>query len=1237
MRAEGEQGETARTTSGRGRYIQRTLPYFTVERQGKGSEEETCGRGVGGGGGGRGAGRGGGRGRGRGGGGSMALLYGAGSSLASSLFHDAIDAYTSISAASWALRYTSMDEEEAVCRLSQWSDTCALSDQEAFKVHWAEIESLQVVEKYSSDAHLQTYPTLAWALVPVYNLPNLTASDPPLILTRELLADIFYSRITRWDDERIAQLNPALVNAGKLPAADIRVVVTPEGLGTTDVFQRALAKFDQRTVGSFSGPAWANASVHTCATAEHTSYLCVMNSAFSIGYATLSEVMDLSLPAVSIQEAASGVVVSASPQSVRDALLELNSNFEDGGSGSKGLTMDLTGAISSAAWPICGITYLVMSTNISTALGGDQDRCDQIGAISAFWLWFFTSDAVIIQTQAKGYVELSPLMRQLIVDRLEADILCNGVRVHTGRQVVRGAGADWVRSDLLKFISSYERSIVSYEASGVNTARSQVEAGTLDYGIVHDDELTAGLAGTALVVIPYRIVGLAVAYSLCDVASDEPCALAEETLVLDLNVLAAVLSGNLTRWLDPRLVALNPWMDVEPHASVIGAHREIVLIGEAATSDTSDLLMHKIRRHVPSATLDAFAQGGRASIRPSSRHVRVGIRAQPFSLGVVPLSDELGDLSLAPIVSPFDSTLLTIPSAQSISACVDTSGGEPLPTHDELTPWHVEDNTVPACYPIADTVVVVTRRDYTREECATGQSTLAFLTWLLQKEVDLPHPYMPSYMDLVGPELVMPRLNWITCAGVSIAESLIDRKPMGVAVKVIVYVPASLRILFLIFAAGIFAWHRKTATVKTAQRRFLFITALGCVMLLCVGVVDVFDFDDSMAVAGVPLGQPGRYPTLDIRCRVQVWCFFVGHTLVYAPLVTKLWRVTVLLINPEMRDVRVRAWQFIKYVGALVLVDVILLVAWMLVAPPFYRVESFLSEGAGDAQIWHASCDILPSGSIGFALALFIKQMALIGFGIRLCNRARRLDKAYSDAQSMSFLLSGHMERSATLICLGWFLWPFVQSGTPVGFFLLKWLTQLAGVLSTTFFIFIWRLDMLVDELRCQGKGCLPKRTISSSPLSSVTTPLPSRSARSPDTCLRSCHPWFSSTRVSPHHNEPALEVNNNGTCSFRRATNCKMPQFSNPPSLTNGKSVSNDTKLAHSSLRVVQENHESTRSTSMPEAAASELEELREDITELRSRNLDLSINNGKLLARIEELEEALGTTASGHEVSSA
>ncbi len=86
------------------------------------------------------------------------------------------------------------------------------------------------------------FPTVLGAVVLTYNLPGVTQT---LKLTPDVIADIYLGRVTKWNDQRIASLNPGVA----LPNDDIIVVHRSDGSGTTFVFTDYL---------SAVSPAWAS-------------------------------------------------------------------------------------------------------------------------------------------------------------------------------------------------------------------------------------------------------------------------------------------------------------------------------------------------------------------------------------------------------------------------------------------------------------------------------------------------------------------------------------------------------------------------------------------------------------------------------------------------------------------------------------------------------------------------------------------------------------------------------------------------------------------------------------------------------------------------------------------------------------------------------------------------------------------------------------------------------------------
>jgi phosphate transport system substrate-binding protein len=102
-----------------------------------------------------------------------------------------------------------------------------------------------------SKAKLIHIPTVLGAVVPIFNVPGVSN----LRFSPDVLAGIFLSKITYWNDPRIARDNPGV----KLPNQKIVVVHRSDGSGTTYIFTDYLSKISREWAsgpGKGTSPSW---------------------------------------------------------------------------------------------------------------------------------------------------------------------------------------------------------------------------------------------------------------------------------------------------------------------------------------------------------------------------------------------------------------------------------------------------------------------------------------------------------------------------------------------------------------------------------------------------------------------------------------------------------------------------------------------------------------------------------------------------------------------------------------------------------------------------------------------------------------------------------------------------------------------------------------------------------------------------------------------------------------------
>jgi phosphate transport system substrate-binding protein len=95
-------------------------------------------------------------------------------------------------------------------------------------------------------------PTVMGAVVIIYNLQGVTQA---VKFTPDVIADIFLGKVTKWNDARLASVNPGVA----LPATDIIVVHRADGSGTSFAFTDYLSKVSpewQQKVGKGPSVNW---------------------------------------------------------------------------------------------------------------------------------------------------------------------------------------------------------------------------------------------------------------------------------------------------------------------------------------------------------------------------------------------------------------------------------------------------------------------------------------------------------------------------------------------------------------------------------------------------------------------------------------------------------------------------------------------------------------------------------------------------------------------------------------------------------------------------------------------------------------------------------------------------------------------------------------------------------------------------------------------------------------------
>jgi phosphate transport system substrate-binding protein len=210
----------------------------------------------------------------------------------------------------------------------------------------------QLAKSTSPIVHI---PTVLGAVVVTYNLPGL---EKGLKLTGAVIAELFLGTITKWNDPKIAALNPGK----KLPDVAVLSVHRSDGSGTTGIFTDYLSKVSpewKSAVGQGSAVNWkgglggkGNEGVTGI----------VKQTPGAIAYVELIYAENNGLPYAAVENSAKKFVlpeVKSVSAAAAGAMKSMPADFR----------LSITNSDGKDAYPISGFTYLLVYSNLPKEKG----------------------------------------------------------------------------------------------------------------------------------------------------------------------------------------------------------------------------------------------------------------------------------------------------------------------------------------------------------------------------------------------------------------------------------------------------------------------------------------------------------------------------------------------------------------------------------------------------------------------------------------------------------------------------------------------------------------------------------------------------------------------------------------------------------------------------------------------------------------------------------------------------
>jgi phosphate transport system substrate-binding protein len=252
-------------------------------------------------------------------------------------------------------------------------------------------------------ADLLQFPTVMGAVVPIVNIPGVTADE--LKLTGDVLADIYAGKIVKWNDPKIEALNSGI----KLPSIAIAPVYRAEASGTSFVWTSYLSAVSpdwKSSVGANTSVKWpagtgAKGNDGVAATVGHTRG--------ALGYVENAYATQNHLTTVQLRNK-SGAFVKPTMEAFTAAAASAD------WAGAPNFAVSLIDQGGATAWPIVSPTFILLPKD-------PKDAAKSLDVMK-FFDWCFKSGAPI--AQQLDYIPLPTSVAEQVRAAWHKDVMVNG-------------------------------------------------------------------------------------------------------------------------------------------------------------------------------------------------------------------------------------------------------------------------------------------------------------------------------------------------------------------------------------------------------------------------------------------------------------------------------------------------------------------------------------------------------------------------------------------------------------------------------------------------------------------------------------------------------------------------------------------------------------------------------------------------------------------------------------------
>jgi len=958
---------------------------------------------------------------------SATSLEGAGSNLAKTLYQEAIVSYlsTSLDSSKLQITYVALGSTQGTCRVENYAKECATGDtRQPHDVDFAASDSILSENEYEEYEDLQMFPTVAVAVVPIYNLPFLN-SDEHLILTADILAQIYLMNITHWSDPQILAVNPNLQLSTKshqnLP---IKVCGRQDSSGTSKIFTSYISTASRVTdfsqIGVSTLPNWRPGTNLVVSQAQMAAFVFQQNGA--IGYLGLGDAHLYGVSIASIQKP-DGNVVAPSAESLAYAVSEYGMSFGNNGDLPFHFTADLLNAKTALSWPIASYTYLVMRKNFTRFGGTCQNRYETV----KFWYWFYTSQTSHLLANLYGFVPLSDSAKTLITNRLQTDIYCNGYEVF--KQVPPppiDIGLTPFFYENMNFMFEALYLAISPESSfNIRFVNQTSPVGLFDVVLVKDLPYTISslLPQSNFVSFPFAAVSFCFLYNICGPENQDcfPGASTINTLALNGALIFKILAGEVRKWNDSQILLSNPHFSNYLH--------NITVVMSVTMYEELSILNFVFPGSTPSFVFNPSVEN--VKIVQTEMEAMLFVLNVPYTITFLHFNSYLETISSVPLYqNPLQISTIARPDGTPLSPSIDTIMPCTFDTYiPKLNKYNLVTSRNQGCYPLTVSYQFITKMHYVDPRCdpaSQAHQNANFLSWVFKRGV-LTSAYSLSMIlplfsitDQVYKK-TQEQLLLITCNGMSILQKNSNYNYISTWAVPLAWVLSSA----VSFSGACFAFwlykNRLHKVVKFSQPEFMCLILFGAV-LITFSLVPLAHDDTGIeyySLDGI-LNLEAWNQKLDNACKTVPWLYLTGFSLEFSALFAKSLRLKKIFLAKSLRRIRITVKDMAPILVACLCACWFLCAVWTGVSPLHWQRVPVAFDATGFMTVSYAHCT--SHSFAGFFSAAILLQVGCLLFAMMVCYQTRNVQEDFVENKWITIVLINMMTTIVLTVLLGFFM-----------------------------------------------------------------------------------------------------------------------------------------------------------------------------------------------------------------------